>query len=410
MARLAVKLLGGFQADLNGVPVTGFKSDKVRALLAFLMVESNKPHSRDTLAWLLWPDSSNQAARTNLRSDIANLRKILGDNNNLTPHLLINRETIQFNLLSDYWLDVTTFTSMPPSLFSKTFQLEQSEQAIALYQGTFLSGFSISDSAPFEEWVLLKREQVDRQVTDALNRLVTAYEQINEFEKAEVFARTLVEREPWNEEAHQQLMYNLALNGKRSAALAQYEACCRLLEKELEVSPSQETIALYQAIRDGTIKKPSALLNKESAVPGTRPYKGLQYFDEQDADLFFGRELLSAKLVAHLRDMFDNTHQEEEKAGKSRFLAVVGASGSGKSSVVRAGLVPAIRRVQTLPDGSAPPQGNPDWHIYILTPTEHPLQSLALNVAQKEQSVVAVTTLMDDLKRDTRSLNIYIRR
>ncbi len=60
------------------------------------------------------------------------------------------------------------------------------------------------------------------------------------------------------------------------------------------------------------------------------PYKGLLYFDEADAPLFFGREQVTAELIVHLR--------------QHRFLAVVGASGSGKSSVVRAGVIPAIRR------------------------------------------------------------------
>ena len=68
----------------------------------------------------------------------------------------------------------------------------------------------------------------------------------------------------------------------------------------------------------------------EPPTPGEPPYKGLQYFDREDADLFFGREQLTARLMERIRD--------------ERFLAVVGASGSGKSSIVRAGLIPALHR------------------------------------------------------------------
>ncbi len=64
--------------------------------------------------------------------------------------------------------------------------------------------------------------------------------------------------------------------------------------------------------------------------PGEPPYQGLQYYDENDADRFFGRETLVAKIVGRLAN--------------SRFLTVIGASGSGKSSVVRAGVIPALRR------------------------------------------------------------------
>jgi len=99
-------------------------------------------------------------------------------------------------------------------------------------------------------------------------------------------------------------------------------------------------------------------------APGDPPYKGLQSFEEADAEHFLGRERLTARLVGRLRD--------------ERFLAVVGASGSGKSSVVRAGLIPALRRGQPLADGGLPPTGSTHWAIRLLTPTAHPLDALAV--------------------------------
>jgi Helix-turn-helix domain len=95
---------------------------------------------------------------------------------------------------------------------------------------------------------------------------------------------------------------------------------------------------------------------------GLCPYKGLSYFDEVDADVFVGREALTAKLKERVLSLTSSP-----SAYKTRFLAVVGASGSGKSSLVRAGLIPALRW-----DGKSA-----DWHIHILTPTAHPLESLA---------------------------------
>ena len=74
--------------------------------------------------------------------------------------------------------------------------------------------------------------------------------------------------------------------------------------------------------------------------PGEPPFQGLQYFDEKDADRFFGRETLVAKIV--------------ERLAGTRFLTVIGASGSGKSSMVRAGVIPALRRGERLADGSLP--------------------------------------------------------
>jgi WD40 repeat protein/transcriptional regulator with XRE-family HTH domain len=125
---------------------------------------------------------------------------------------------------------------------------------------------------------------------------------------------------------------------------------------------------------------------------GLCPYKGLNYFDEFDADLFVGREALTTKLTERVLSMTVSDAQNQP-----RFLAIVGASGSGKSSLVRAGLVSALRWNKT----------STDWHIHVLTPTAHPLENLA---AALTDSVSATATLMDDLGRDHRSLQIFTKR
>jgi hypothetical protein len=124
--------------------------------------------------------------------------------------------------------------------------------------------------------------------------------------------------------------------------------------------------------------------------PGAPPYQGLQYFDEKDANLFFGRELLTAKLVNRL-------------AG-TRFLAVIGASGSGKSSLVRAGVIPALRRGERLADGSLPPADSAHWEVRIFTPTAHPLEALAACLARDAASVQEVSALEQDLATEPRAL------
>ena len=128
---------------------------------------------------------------------------------------------------------------------------------------------------------------------------------------------------------------------------------------------------------------------------GLCPYKGLNYFDEADADLFAGREAMTARLVDQVLSLVSN-----RRTGQVRLLAIVGASGSGKSSLVRAGLLPALR-------------WNPDsanWLIHVLTPTTHPLESLATSLTGDTDSVAAAAALMDDLAREPRSLYLFARR
>src|SRR4030066_92077 len=97
MAHLSLSMLGPFQATLDGRPVTGFESNKVRALLAYLAVEADRPHSRPALAGLLWPDYPDRSALNNLRSALANLRQAIGDQAAQPPFLIVNRDIIQFN-------------------------------------------------------------------------------------------------------------------------------------------------------------------------------------------------------------------------------------------------------------------------------------------------------------------------
>ncbi len=142
--------------------------------------------------------------------------------------------------------------------------------------------------------------------------------------------------------------------------------------------------------------EPGRSAEEDAPAPGDPPYKGLQYFDVADAELFFGREALTAELAGRLRE--------------TRFLAVVGASGSGKSSVVRAGVVPALQQGGELADGSAPPQSSDRWQVHIITPTASPLKELAASLTSDVETVTATATLMDDLASDSRSLDLAVTR
>jgi DNA-binding SARP family transcriptional activator len=174
MSRLSLCLLGPFRAAIDGQAVTGFRSDKVRALRAYLVVESDTPHRRERLAGLLWPDRPERSARADLRVALANLRQVLGDHEATPPFLLISRQTIQFNQASDAWIDAQ---SMKAQFQASQPTIELQEEAVDLYRGEFMAGFSLPDSPLFEEWALLTREQLHRLAMEALHRLVNSLEQ-----------------------------------------------------------------------------------------------------------------------------------------------------------------------------------------------------------------------------------------
>ena len=196
MPRLTLSLLGAFHAELDGQPVIGYKSNKVRALLAYLAVEASRPHRRESLATLLWPDAPDTIALSNLRNALADLRQLLHDRDADTPILLISHESIQLNPDADIWVDVWEFEQGPgdreQGLGGRgqgarsdaiAISMLNLQSAIALYRGPFLEGFSIPDSAPFEEWVTLKREQLGQRAIHILRQLADFHEACGEYEQ-----------------------------------------------------------------------------------------------------------------------------------------------------------------------------------------------------------------------------------
>ena len=214
------------------------------------VTEADRAHSREKLAALLWPDMSDQAARSNLRYALSNLRKAIGDAYASEPFLCISKQTVQLNLDGNLDVDVLTFSRQ---LAQSPSALSHLEEAIRVYQGDFLDGFYIGSDSAFEEWVVLKREQLRRQALETLHRLAQTYRENGDLANALSAAWRLVDLEPWSEESHRELMLLLGLSGRRAAALSQYETCRRLLAQELNVEPSIETTHIYEQIRDGQI-------------------------------------------------------------------------------------------------------------------------------------------------------------
>ncbi len=336
MTHLTLSLLGPLYMALDGQPVHGFAYAKARALLAYLAVECHREHSREALVGLLWPDLPEEAARSNLRQALSSLRQVIGDGAASPPFLHVTRDSIQFNAASSHSLDVAAFSRHLSACEQHRHRhgdrcvscIEHTEQAVALYQGDFLAGFSLAGGAPFEEWASLWRERLHMLAQAALARLADYHERHGAIEPARQAAARLLELDPWSEEAHRQMMRLLAASGQRSAALAQYERCRRALLRELGVEPETATTALYRCIRDGL---PASI--QQTAQPLTLP--GMLPIPPAP---LIGRERQLAELEALLADP---TH---------RLVTVLGPAGVGKT---RLALAAAAAQADAFPDGVA---------------------------------------------------------
>ena len=166
MTSLKLSLLGTPQIELDGNPIT-IRRSKVLALLVYLAV-TGEPQRRDTLATLLWPNSSQQRARAALRNELSILNQLLG-----AGWLVIERETI--GLRRAAWLDVAQFqqqlAAFDPAISTTLTNLSQ---AIDLYRADFLTGFTLPDCPEFDEWHFFEAESLRQAFATALQQAVLA--------------------------------------------------------------------------------------------------------------------------------------------------------------------------------------------------------------------------------------------
>ncbi len=317
MNRLRITLLGAFQATFDGELLTTFGTDKTRALLAYIAVETHRPHRREHLAGLLWSDQAEKKALHSLRQSLSTLRKTLGDQQEKTPYLLADRDTIQFNPESDYWLDVAAFKTalergLPQNHHGGARQrpnIRRLQTSLGLYQGNFLDQLILKGSPLFDEWAVLQREILTRQVIETMCILSDYHERRGEFEHACKIAEQIVRLIPWEEHAHRVVMRMLAQAGQWSAAEVQFQMMQRYLSGEIGVEPAAETSTLLAEIRQ------SAGQN----IPLAARFSNFPHNLPLETTPFIGREL-------ELTELSDLLASPE-----SRLLTITGPGGIGKS-------------------------------------------------------------------------------
>lgn len=315
MAHLTLSLLGSIQMTLDGHALA-FESDKARALLIYLALAAGRPIRREALGALFWPEHDETSALQNVRKTLHRLRQTLRDGDaTREPFLLVTPQAVEFNVGSDFALDVALFQALLAETLRHRHRrlagcracAERLARALDLYRGDFLAGFTLKDSPAFDEWCALQREHLHGQALDALGHLAAYHEQRGEYTMASEVVRRQLELEPWLETAHRQLMRVLWASGRRAAALAQYEQCRTILDREWGVAPDAETRALYAQVRDGALAPTLPVpLSRARHVP-PRPTS------------FIGRETELAQLADWLQDP------------DCRLLTITGPGGSGKT-------------------------------------------------------------------------------
>jgi DNA-binding SARP family transcriptional activator len=231
-------------------------------MVAYLAMAGRQP--RERLAALLWPEADTDRARGALRRTLSAIRTSpVGD------HLDADTRSVALR---------TGGAEVDAVRFGQVRARGDHAAALALYGGDFLAGFSLRDAPEFDEWQSQQAGALRSDLAASLEALIAEERRAGRHVKAIAHARRWLELDPLNEAAHREAMRLHALAGDRSAAIRQYHECAHLLDRELGVTPLDETVALYEAIKEGKAPR-EARVSAPSSV-------GARNVDEAVGDLY----------------------------------------------------------------------------------------------------------------------------
>lgn len=241
---LRVYMLGPPRVEWVGRPLS-LPRRQLRALL-YLLASRLQPVPREQLSFLFWPDLPDATARRRLSHLLTHLRRALPD----AQLLRIDQDAVSLDP-ELVWADATAFQRLRAVGTAEALQ-----EAVELFRGPFLSGFSLSGSPELESWVVSEGQALEHRYLGALATLLEERMARGEYRAAIACAQRYLATDSLAEEIHRRLIELYTLTGDRSAALRQYERCVVILERELGISPLPETRAAYQAALHGYPAQP----------------------------------------------------------------------------------------------------------------------------------------------------------
>ncbi len=250
MPHLKVRLFGKFSVLLNEKPVYGLDACKLQELFSYLLVYRDAPHARETLAALLWGESSTAQSKKYLRQALWQLQSALDSREHGKHDRIFHVEPdwISVDESADIWVDVVVFEQAfarareVPGKRLDALLARSLEDAVKLYQSDFLAGW-------YQDWCVCERERLQTNYLIMQDKLMSYCEAHHKYETGLSYGLTVLRYDRARESTHRRLMRLHYLAGDRTGALRQYEHCATALKEELGVNPSRHTVVLYEQMR-----------------------------------------------------------------------------------------------------------------------------------------------------------------
>jgi DNA-binding SARP family transcriptional activator len=252
---LKFQLFGKLKVQTNSRPVIGLDGRKEQELLCYLLIHPERPHPRETLATLLWGDTSTEKSRKYLRQALWHLHTTLKDvRPGAVEVLSAEHDWVQLNL-EGCWVDVAIFErafAITQGVSSKGLDRATAEllkSAVALYKGDLLDGW-------YSDWCLFERERLQNMYLTMLDKLMTFSMEHREYETGISYGSEILRYDRASERTYRHSMLMKYSAGDRTGALRLYDRCVAALHEELAVKPERNTTEIYEKIRTGGLDEP----------------------------------------------------------------------------------------------------------------------------------------------------------
>ena len=338
---LSIRLLGPPEANLRGRRLR-FGTKKALALLCYLAAEGKK-YPRGQLAELLWPRSERRSARTDLRSTLSRLRKALGEDGACSEGSSegVGLFAVEGDLLGvgsrGIELDLRTLESAVSLARSETSEpspggrsvngaiehldlLARLEEALVVYRGEFMEGFSLEDAPELELWIEAERTRWRALFGELCGRVGRLQAEAGRLEEAIGTARLWTKHAPLEEDAHLRLIELLSAGGDGEGALRAYEDFRGVLRRELGSEPSARLTELADRLREEVEERASLGTGLLAHSTSTTPLSAFEI-------PFVGRQEEFGALVSE--------YEACVSGQEPRIVAVMGEAGIGKTRLVK---------------------------------------------------------------------------
>ena len=257
MECLNVRLLGKLVVQRASQNVEALHSSKAQELFCYLLLNRDRPHTRESLATLLWSDAPGSSSRKYLRQALWQLHMAFTDGANGEEHsvFVIEDNSVQLKWPAPFWLDVDIFERAAlevQGLCGEALDPERTDrldEAVSLYRGDLLEGW-------YFDWCVCERERLQCMYLTMLDKLMASAEVSGAYEKGLAYGEQILKQDRARERTHQRMMRLQCLAGDRAGALRQFQRCSVSLDEELGVRPSRQTLEIYQMIRADNLQSP----------------------------------------------------------------------------------------------------------------------------------------------------------